>query len=153
MFDGYDRRIISALRSDGRMSWTKLASIASLSASACQRRVESLVRSGLIKKFTLQLDDVALGNEVRAFVAVNVERHETARAESLREAFLNHEQVQSAHMVSGGIDFMLEVVCSDLEGLAHFLDDELLCMPGVRDATSSIVLRTIKQHEAVLGSA
>lgn len=149
--DRYDKQIIRCLRNDARMSWTKLSEQVNLSASACQRRVEAMVQSGVIRKFTLQLDDKRLGNTVKAFVAVNVERQNTDRAEALKRQLIDHEQVQSAHMVSGGIDFMLEVVCRDLDDLARFLDEEILRIPGVRDATSSIVLRPVKQHEAVLG--
>ena len=49
-------------------------------------------------------------------------------------------------MVSGAIDYMLEVLARDLDDLARFLDEELLKMPAVRDATSSIVLKVVKPH-------
>lgn len=149
--DSFDRLIVRALTDDGRMSWTKLAELVHLSASACQRRVESLLESGVIEHFTLKLNDRRAGNSVKAFIAVNVERQDTERADALRRHLIEHEQVQSAHMVSGGIDFMLEVVARDLEDLARFLDDDLLQVPSVRDATSSIVLKPIKTHQAVLG--
>ena len=149
--DRYDREIIRLLTADSRMSWTRLADRVNLSASACQRRVEALVDVGVIKRFTLSLDDRKAGNGVKAFVEVNVERQDTERAEDFRARLIAHPQVQSAHMISGAIDFMLEVVAQDLEGLARFLDEELLRMPGVRDATSSIVLKEVKPHEAVLG--
>ena len=150
--DSFDREILRRLARDARISWTKLAEAVHLSASAVQRRVEQLVASGVIDAFTLRLNDREIGNTVKAFVTVNVERQDTAGAEALRQQLVDHDQVQSAHMVSGAIDFMLEVVAKDLEALARFLDDELLRMPGVRDATSSIVLRVVKPHQAVLGA-
>jgi len=134
------------------MSWTRLSELVNLSASACQRRVEALLEVGVIERFTVQLNNQQVGNSVQAFVAVNVERQNTQQAEALRQRFIQHEQVQSAHMVSGSIDFMLLVVAKDLAGLASYLDDDLLQIPGVRDATSSIVLKSVKSHQAVLGA-
>ncbi len=151
--DKYDRKLIHCLTEDARISWTRLSELVSLSASACQRRVEGLVEAGVIERFTVQLNNQQVGNTVQAFIAVNVERQNTEQAEALRQRLLDHQQVQSAHMVSGSIDFMLLVVAQDLAGLAHFLDEDLLQIPGVRDATSSIVLKSVKSHQAVLGLA
>ena len=147
--DRYDQAIIRVLELDARISWTKLAEQVSLSPSATQRRVEALVEDGVIEKFTLCTNANTLGFSVKAFVAVNVERQDTDKAQALRKFLIQHHQVQSVHMISGSIDFMLEVVARNLEDLARFLDDELLPMSGVRDATSSIVMRVVKAHQPV----
>ena len=131
------------------MSWTKLADHVNLSASACQRRVESLQAAGVIEKFTIAVDSAALGMTIKAFIAVNVARSDTEQADAFRAALAAHPQVRSAHMISGAIDFMLEVQARDIEDLARFLDEELLKMPAVRDATSSIVLKSVKHPEPV----
>ena len=60
-------------------------------------------------------------------------------------------QVQACHMVSGTIDFMLEVVAPDLESLGQFIDGELLGMPAVKDASSSIVLNVVKPRQTMIG--
>jgi len=144
--DEYDARIIEELRRDGRLSWAALAKRISLSASACQRRVESLLERGVIENFTVNLDDRARGYQVRAFVAVNVDRQRNDLAQDFREAVIAHPNVQSCHMISGGIDFMLEVVATDLAAFGDFIDGELLMMPAVKDASSSIVLNVVKQR-------
>lgn len=149
--DRYDRSIIELLVNDGRLSWARIAERVNLSASACQRRVEALQKQGVIQQYTVMLNQKALGNQVRAFVAVNVERQDTASSDAFRKHLLQHPQVQSAHMISGTIDFMLEVVAADLEALAKFIDDDLLRIPAVRDVTSSIVLQEVKPHIATLG--
>ena len=53
-------------------------------------------------------------------------------------------------MISGGIDFMLEVVARDLAAFAEFIDGELLAMPAVKDASSSIVLRLVKAKQTMI---
>ncbi len=148
--DRYDRRILSELQADGRISWSQLASRINLSASACQRRVEALVADGIIERFTISLNEAAIGNTVKAFVAVNVDRQNTALAQDFRRKVREHPQVQACHMISGTIDFMLEVVASDLDAFGQFIDGELLSMPAVKDASSSIVLKLVKPKQTMI---
>ena len=148
--DKFDARILSELQRDGRISWSKLASKINLSASACQRRVESLIERGVIDNFTVNLNEAALGHHVKAFVAVNIDRQKTKLAQDFRRRVREHPQVQSCHMISGGIDFMLEVVATDLDAFGNFIDGELLSMPAVKDASSSIVLKVVKPKETMV---
>ena len=64
-----------------------------------------------------------------------------------------HPQVQACHMVSGTIDFMLEVVASDLDSFGRFIDGELLSMPAVKDASSSIVLKVVKPKRTMISNS
>ena len=148
--DRYDAAILSALQRDGRLSWAKLAERINLSASACQRRVEALIDRGVIENFTVNLNEEALGHQVKAFVSVNIDRQNTALAQDFRRRVREHPQVQACHMISGTIDFMLEVVAKDLDAFGNFIDGELLSMPAVKDASSSIVLKVVKPKEAMI---
>jgi Lrp/AsnC family leucine-responsive transcriptional regulator len=53
-------------------------------------------------------------------------------------------------MLSGSIDFMLEVVARDLDSFGQFIDGELLSMPAVKDASSSIVLKVVKNNRTMI---
>jgi Lrp/AsnC family leucine-responsive transcriptional regulator len=151
--DRYDTRILLALQEDGRMSWSRLAKRINLSASACQRRVEALIERGVIENFTVNLNEKSLGHRVKAFVEVNVDRQSTDLAKDFRRKVLEHPQVQACHMVSGTIDFMLEVVASDLDAFGRFIDGQLLSMPAVKDASSSIVLSVVKPKRTMITAA
>jgi len=148
--DRYDAAILSALQEDGRMSWARLAERINLSASACQRRVESLVERGVIENFTVNLNEDALGHHVKAFVSVNMDRQNTEAAQNFRHRVRENPQVQACHMISGTIDFMLEVVATDLDAFGNFIDGELLSMPAVKDASSSIVLKVVKPKQTMI---
>ena len=149
--DRFDALILRALQKDGRMRWSHLAEHINLSASACQRRVEALEAEGIIENFTVNLSEQALGHRVKAFVEVSVDRQSTDLAQEFRRKIAELPQVQACHMVSGTIDFMLEVVAPDLESLGQFIDGELLGMPAVKDASSSIVLNVVKPRRTMIG--
>ncbi|MDH3645734.1 MAG: Lrp/AsnC family transcriptional regulator [Gammaproteobacteria bacterium] len=150
--DKYDARILSTLQADGRISWSRLAGQINLSASACQRRVEALIERGVIENFSVNINEAALGHHVKAFVAVNVDRQNTKMAQDFRRKVREHPQVQACHMISGGIDFMLEVVASDLDSFGQFIDGNLLSMPAVKDASSSIVLKEVKPKQTMIAA-
>jgi Lrp/AsnC family leucine-responsive transcriptional regulator len=149
--DRFDTAILSALQADGRITWSQLATGVNLSASAVQRRVEAMVERGVIENFTVNLNEAALGHAVKAFVTVHVERQDTKLAEDFRRRVREHPQVQACHMISGSIDFILEVVASDLDAFARFIDSDLLGMPAVKDASSSIVLKVVKPRRTMVG--
>lgn len=146
----FDADILHALEQDGRISWVRLAEQVNLSASACQRRVEALRSDGVIESFTIRVNDAAMGYGVRAFVAVRIDRQQPAVAQEFRRWVADHPRVQTCHMLSGAEDFMLEVVAPDLEAFGRFLDRELLSLPAVKDASSSIVLGKVKSRRTAV---
>ena len=150
--DKYDAQILSRLQEDGRITWSKLANRVNLSASACQRRVEALLARGVIQHFTVSLSEAALGHHVKAFVAVNIDRQHTELVEDFKRWVQGEPRVQACHMLSGAIDFMLEVVADDLDALGKFLEGELLSLPAVKDASSSIVLNEVKPKRTMIES-
>lgn len=144
--DSFDIAILNHLRVDARISWAKLGEHISLSASATQRRVQSLEQAGIIRHFTIALDSAALGQEVRAFVQVKITRHDSQAATQFKQAVLTYPEVQACHKISGNTDFMLNVTAKDLPSFSQFLENKILYLPGVKDASSSIVLESIKEY-------
>lgn len=148
--DRFDADILHELERDGRISWVRLAERVNLSPSACQRRVESMRSNGVIERFTVHLNEAALGQGVKALVAVRIDRQDPGIAREFRSWVAGHPRVQTCHMVSGPEDFVLEVVAPDLESFGEFLDGELLSLPAVKDASSSIVLGQVKSRRTAV---
>ncbi len=143
--DKFDHEILHALLSEGRIAWVQLAERISLSPTACQRRVRLLEDAGVIRHYGADVDLAALGFPVKAFVAVRIERQSIDLAEAFRAAIHRYPEVRSAHMLSGDTDFMLQVVAPDLQRFGKFIQEELLNRPGIKDASSLIVLETVKE--------
>jgi len=138
-----DKRLLSALRKNGRMSWVKLAERVNLSPSACQRRVEALVTSGVIKGFTVDIDSYAVGLTIHAFIHIKVERQKTEVASAMRAKIQSYSEVKAFYKLSGSVDYLVDIVVEDIKALSNFIDDKLLALDGVVDASSSIVLEEL----------
>jgi Lrp/AsnC family leucine-responsive transcriptional regulator len=143
--DGFDCRIIAALQADGRLTNVALADRVGLSPSPCLRRVKRLERAGYIEGYraTLQRSRVGLGLTV--FIGVKIEAHANDRAESFQEAVVAMPEVVACHMISGDIDYLLEVVAPDLEHYQQYLVGKLLNLPIVKEVRSNIALQTLKE--------
>ncbi|UUQ67847.1 Lrp/AsnC family transcriptional regulator [Pseudomonas fuscovaginae UPB0736] len=142
--DAYDRKILTALQRDGRLSNVELADEIGLSASPCLRRVRMLEEAGVIRGYQVNLDRDEVGLGLTVFVGVKVERHHEADAEAFRLAVTALPQVISAFLVSGESDFLLQVVVPDLRAYERFLTGELLRLPGVRDIRSNFAIQAVK---------
>lgn len=142
--DSIDSRIVRELQREGRISWVDLGERVNLSPSACQRRVQSLIERGIITGFGAKLDPTAMGYEIEAYLSVRVERHDVKRAQEFRRAISGYPEVLTCRMMTGDIDFLLRVIAKDVRSYGRFVEEKILSLPGVTDASSSIVLDQIK---------
>src|SRR6476660_9755330 len=113
--DQTDRRILSELQDDGRITNVELARRVGISAPPCLRRVRALEQPGYIKGYRALLDEKRLGYEVTIFAMV----HLTSQAEADLKAFEDFVRarplVRECRMLSGEIDFSLKCVAPDLK--------------------------------------
>jgi Lrp/AsnC family leucine-responsive transcriptional regulator len=142
--DDFDHKIIIALQKDGRLTNVDLAERIGLSPSPCLRRVKRLERDGYIDTYRAVLDRARVGLGFTVFVGVRLEAHANDRAGSFEEAVLEMREVIACHMVSGTVDYLLEVVVPDLAHYQKFLVDKLLALSIVREVQSSIAISTLK---------
>src|SRR5947207_15033776 len=70
--DSIDRKILSELQEDGRITNVELARRVGISAPPCLRRVRALEEAGYIKSYRGLLDEKKLGYEVTVFAMVHL---------------------------------------------------------------------------------
>lgn len=147
--DRTDLRLLDILQKEGRITNTELAERVKLSASACLRRLQQLETNGVITGFSANLDPLALGLGLQAFVRVQLERHDANAIAHFVERVQAWPEVIACHALTGDMDYLLHVVVEDLDHFSRFLLDNLLNAAGVGDINSSFVLRTVKQTRAL----
>jgi Lrp/AsnC family leucine-responsive transcriptional regulator len=147
--DGFDRRILTILQAEGRLSNQDLADRVALSPSACLRRTRRLEEDGYILGYRAELDPQKLGLGVNAFVKVTMEQHSPEIRGNFARAIALIPEVMDCHIVTGDGDYLLRVVARDLAAYADFVMARLLAIPGIRIASSTIVLETWK-HSRIL---
>jgi Lrp/AsnC family transcriptional regulator, leucine-responsive regulatory protein len=108
--DAIDRRIIRTLQADGRLSNADLSQRVGLSASPCLRRVHRLEHEGYIEGYRAMLSRDQIGLGLTVFVGVKIAGHASAEATAFEQAVVAFPEIVACHMVSGEVDYLLEVV-------------------------------------------
>lgn len=146
---GYDidrisLRILEVLQRAARTTFPKLAQQVGLSASPCFVRVRKLEESGVISGYFADLDLEVLTSHTIVFVTVVIEKHDDPHAETFHQVVNETPEVVTAYQVSGGFDYLLQIVCRDV---AHYQEvaQGLLAGPArISKLESHIVFQTIK---------
>ncbi|HEX8404837.1 MAG TPA: Lrp/AsnC family transcriptional regulator, partial [Duganella sp.] len=68
--DKTDRKILSILQADGRLSNQDVAEMVALSPSPCLRRIKRLEEAGVIRQYVALLDPDKIGLGLLAYVNV-----------------------------------------------------------------------------------
>jgi Lrp/AsnC family leucine-responsive transcriptional regulator len=157
--DKTDRKILSILQTDGRLSNQDVAERVNLSPSPCLRRVKNLEESGVIRQYVALLDPEKIGLGLLAYVNVRLEKHSEApgalgaSARSPRADFAasvaNWPEVVACYAMTGEMDYLLRVHVEDMEHFSHFMMETLLKHPAVLDVKSSFALQRIKDTTAL----
>lgn len=143
--DAIDQRILQTLQEDSRISNADLAEKAGLSASSCWRRVKALEESGVIRHYTVALDDEKQGLGFGAIVHVHLTRHDPEQVDAFIRAVQNRPEIRACYATTGQADYHLHVVCADIEAYNQFLERVLFRIPAVASAQTNVILRTIKR--------
>ena len=147
--DKIDRKILSELQTDGRMTNVNLARKVGISAPPCLRRVRSLEEGGYIKGYHANIESKALGFQVKVFAMVGLVSQAESDLSSFEEKCSNWPLVRECHMLNGEVDFILKCVSPDLSTFQSFLTEELTAAENVASVKTSLVIRGSKEETGV----
>ena len=133
--DDVNRRILSLLAEDARMSTSELARRVGLSAPSVRERVGRLERAGVIRGYRLDVDPAAVGLPVAAWVRVRPGPGQLPKVVDLAR---RTPQVSECHRVTGEDCFLLKVHGPSIEDLEAVLDGFLM----FGQTTTAVVVST-----------
>ena len=138
-----DTRILRALAEDGRISARELGDRIGLSLTPTLRRIRRLEDAGYIQGYGARLDEARLGGAISVFVQVTLKAQTVEAISDFEMQIVKAREVMSCYLMTGGADYMLRVVASDLAGYQAFLMDTLTRIPGVAHIQSSFALKPV----------
>jgi Lrp/AsnC family leucine-responsive transcriptional regulator len=147
--DAADRRLLTVLQDDGRISVVDLADKIGLSPTATTERVKRLTREGYILGYGARLDPEKLQRAFLVFVEVKLERTTLDVFEQFAKAIVRAPEVLECHMVAGGFDYLVKTRVADMNAYRHFLCNVLWSLPGVRETHTYAVMEEIKSTTAL----
>lgn len=147
--DRIDRRILSDLQDNGRMTNVELAKNSGISAPPCLRRVRNLEDMGLIKGYYTRVDEAALGYPVTVIALIKFTTVSDAELQKFTDQINDWPLVRECYLMTGEHDVMLRVVAQDWDSYQQFLTSQLMKAPNVASVKSSLTVRVTKNAPGV----
>ncbi|MGE3144313.1 MAG: Lrp/AsnC family transcriptional regulator [Pseudorhodoplanes sp.] len=142
--DTIDRKILSVLQRDGRVSIADLAQQVGLSPSPCLRRVRLLEQAGIIARYVAMVDQQAVGLPVSVFVSIKLESQREEALTKFGKSIERWPEVLECYLMTGPRDYLLRVVVADLAAYERFLKQKLTRLAGIASIESSFALEQVK---------
>ncbi|KPP99072.1 Lrp/AsnC family transcriptional regulator [Marinobacter sp. HL-58] len=147
--DKLDRRILSVLQQDGRISNQLLADQVGLSPAACWRRVRALEESRIIRGYSARVDPESIGQGLCVLVNLSLQRHTIDSTEEIEQQVSSYPEVLQCFAVTGNADFVLRVIVPDMASYDRFLNEKIFTLQGIAQVNSNFALREIKNTETI----
>ncbi len=135
-FDGIDEKIIHILQNDARRSFVVIANEIGLSESAVRRRIKHLTDSGIIKKFTIELDDTL---KTSAITLISIDS--TANTSTIIQQLLKLKDIKTIYEITGQYDIATIISAPTIVDINNCID-EVRKIDGIADTNTVIILRT-----------
>jgi Lrp/AsnC family transcriptional regulator, leucine-responsive regulatory protein len=138
--DELDQILLAALRADATQSYATLGKAAGLSAGAAHERVRKLRERGVIRRTTIDVDPVAVGRPVLAFVMI--ESNAWMGADPTRDALAEIPELEEAHIIAGSASLLAKIRTASTEALQDVLR-RVFEIDGVTGTQTIVVLETM----------
>ena len=141
--DEYDRKILSVLSIEGRISMTALGERVGLSKTPVTARVKRLEEEGVITGYRATLSASKLGVEHIAFLEVKLSDTREKALDAFNQAVRAIPEVEACHMIAGGFDYLIKVRTSDIFAYRQVLGEQLARLPNVASTSTYISMQSV----------
>ena len=141
--DEYDRKILSVLSVEGRISMTALGERVGLSKTPVTARVKRLEEEGVITGYRATLSSSKLGVEHIAFLEVKLSDTREKALDAFNQAVRAVPEVEACHMIAGGFDYLIKVRTSDIFAYRQVLGEQLSRLPNVASTSTYISMQSV----------
>ena len=127
--DGIDRKLLSLLQDNAKLSQAELAKAVGLTAPSVNERIRKLERGGVIRGYVALLDERKLGHDITAFVEIFIE-HPKFESGFIQAAG-DMDEVLECHHITGEFSLLLKVRVKDMQAFRKLLIEKLNTVRGV----------------------
>ena len=146
--DAKDRRILELLQEDSSQPIKTIASDVKLAIPTVHERIKKLEENGIIKKYTVVLDDKKLGKDITTFILITQDYKEYDPKVIVSKEVANMKDVQEVFHLAGDEDLLIKVKTENISTLEELII-KINRLRGVGRTRTIIVLRTEKEDTSI----
>src|SRR6476646_2396949 len=133
--DDLDLKILEELSNDASISVPRLSRKININASVVYSRIKRLVKRGIIRKFTILMNDEALGFNVKALTGINMDSK--LRDNVLSELF----RIPGVTEVTVRFDILVTMKSHSLDEMHQMISERVGRIEGVQKTETFIEMR------------
>ncbi|MBP3327118.1 MAG: Lrp/AsnC family transcriptional regulator [Coprococcus sp.] len=145
--DNIDYKILKCLKENARLTASAISEEINLSVSAVIERIKKMETGGIIRGYTIEVDQKKLGNEMVAIMEVRLKHPKYY--EEFVGLIKQNDSIVACFYMTGDFDFILKIVTDSAAGL-----DEVYKFvkgyEGVSATETHFVLKTEKDEVSVI---
>ena len=141
--DKTDLKILSELSNDSSISIPKLAEKINVNTSVVYSRIKRLVKSKLIKKFTIDVNDKELGYAVKSLTGINMD---SKQRDDVIEELFKINGVREISEVTGRFDILVSMFAKNLPEMHRLISEEIGKIQGIVSSESFIEMKRRKKQ-------
>lgn len=141
--DDLDLKILNELLNDASISIPRLSKKININSSVVYSRIKRLIRKGLIKRFTIIVNDQALGLGVKALTGINMDSK--LRENVLNELFKIPEVIEISE-VTGRFDILVTMNSHSLDEMHQLISERVGRIEGIQKTETFIEMRKIARE-------
>lgn len=146
ILDYVNYKIIDVLSKNSSLPFVELAKQIGISDATVHTRVKKMVSTGIIKKFSVIIDNNLVGYDHLAFIMVKLENGKTDQAVAILEEI---EQILEIHEIYDKFDLLVKIRSKSLENMRDIIVNKILSITEVKEIELMTVLRTRKEEQMV----
>ena len=134
--DDIDKKILDILKENSRLSFADLGRKINLSPSAVRERVQKLEELEVIQKYSIELDNKKIGNDIEAFILLKVFPGQLVHVLKKIKTF---DEIMETHRITGSQNIHLKVAVKNQLCLQKLLDELMI----FSDTTTFLILSKV----------
>ena len=150
LFDRFDMAILRELMADSRKTLQEMGAAVNLSPTTCWSRIKRLEAEGVIKRYTVDLNQAKLGWQDTVIVQLTLDSHTDEALYAFGRTLATIPEVLEAYLISGDYDYFIRIAVRNTRDYERLLREKLYKIPGIRHSKSSFVLRVLKDEHMPL---
>jgi Lrp/AsnC family transcriptional regulator for asnA, asnC and gidA len=141
--DKTDLKILSELSNDSSISIPKLSEKINVNTSVVYSRIKRLVKTKLIKKFTIDVNDKELGYTVKSLTGINMD---SKQRDVVIEELFKIPGVREISEVTGRFDILVIMFAKNLPEMHLLISEEIGKIQGIVSSESFIEMKRRKKQ-------
>ena len=147
--DAFDLKILQIIQENNKITSEVLAKEVGLSSSACQRRINSMRKAGIIQKDVSIIDPNFIGRKITIVVQVLSDKEGIEYDDEFKKTMLKAPEVMQCYYVTGDYDYVLIATFKDMEEYEIFTKKYFLNNSNIKRFSSMVVMNRVKENLSV----